>query len=185
VVSLRSPRGGPLLTCYRTVQATGSLVAELRAVAVVGKRLTIRTGLRDQRGRAVRTSTSMSVVNGGPELVRAGRVHVTPRADGFVRPSEPSVYYGFSAERNPRTFAGVDAAGRTILVTVDGRSTSSLGLTLVETAAVARALGLRSALNLDGGGSTTMVVRGRVANQPSDATGERPVGDTLLVLPRP
>ena len=43
---------------------------------------------------------------------------------------------------------------------------------------------MRDALNLDGGGSTTMVVRGEVVNQPSDATGERPVGDALLVLPR-
>jgi exopolysaccharide biosynthesis protein len=38
-------------------------------------------------------------------------------------------------------------------------------------------------MNLDGGGSTTMVVDGAVINMPSDATGERPVGDTLVVLP--
>jgi exopolysaccharide biosynthesis protein len=38
-------------------------------------------------------------------------------------------------------------------------------------------------LNLDGGGSTTMVVDGQVVNDPSDATGERPVGDALLILP--
>ena len=39
-------------------------------------------------------------------------------------------------------------------------------------------------MNLDGGGSTTMVIDGDVINQPSDATGERPVGDALLILPR-
>ena len=49
---------------------------------------------------------------------------------------------------------------------------------------MAKALGMRSALNLDGGGSTTMVVGGQVTNQPSDAAGERPVGDSLLILPR-
>ena len=38
-------------------------------------------------------------------------------------------------------------------------------------------------MNLDGGGSTTMVTNGQVVNQPSDATGERPIGDALLVLP--
>jgi len=54
---------------------------------------------------------------------------------------------------------------------------------MVETGAVAQALGMREALNLDGGGSTTMVVDDRVVNQPSDATGERPVGDALLILP--
>jgi len=43
---------------------------------------------------------------------------------------------------------------------------------------------MTDALNLDGGGSTTMTVAGQVVNSPSDATGERPVGDALLVLPR-
>jgi exopolysaccharide biosynthesis protein len=41
-----------------------------------------------------------------------------------------------------------------------------------------------AALNLDGGGSTTMVVRGEVVNRPSDPTGPRPVSDALLVVPR-
>ena len=60
--------------------------------------------------------------------------------------------------------------------------TASLGLGIAETAAVAKALGLRDALNLDGGGSTTMVVEGSVVNTPSDAAGERPIGDALIVL---
>jgi exopolysaccharide biosynthesis protein len=125
----------------------------------------------------------MSIVNGGPELVRDGRLHATPAADGMVHPGDPSFYYGWVHKRNPRTFAGVDAWGRTVLVTADGRSTSSLGLGVGETAAVARSLALRDAMNLDGGGSTTMVVDGSVINMPSDATGERPVGDALVVLP--
>lgn len=184
VVSLRSPRGGPLLAGYRAVQATGSRESALRSAATVGQRLDISTELRGERHHLIRRRSTMSIVNGGPELVRNGRLHVTPRADGFVRPTDPSFYYGFSAKRNPRTFAGVDASGRTILATADGRSTSSLGLTIVETGAVAQSLGMRNALNLDGGGSTTMVIGGQVTNQPSDATGERPVGDSLLVLPR-
>ena len=70
-----------------------------------------------------------------------------------------------------------------MFVTADGRSTDALGLSIPESAAVARALGLRDAVNLDGGGSTTMVVDGEVINNPSDAAGERPVGDALLILP--
>ena len=184
VVSLRSPRGGPLLPGYRTVQATGSLVSQLEDAAVVGERLRIRTRLLAAGHPVLQHGGVSSIVNGGPELVRNGRLHVTPRRDGFVRPTNPSFYYGFSASRNPRTFAGVDARGRTLLATADGRSTNSLGLTILETGAVAKALGMYDALNLDGGGSTTMVVRGEVVNQPSDATGERPVGDALLILPR-
>jgi exopolysaccharide biosynthesis protein len=48
---------------------------------------------------------------------------------------------------------------------------------------VMRALGARDALNLDGGGSTTMTVRGEAVNLPSDRTGERPVSDGVFVLP--
>jgi hypothetical protein len=184
VVSLRTPRGGPLLAGYRSVQATGDQTGRLQQVAVLGQRLRVQTRLLGLDREPVRTTARTSIVNGGPVLVRDGRVHVTPRRDGFVRPSDPSFYYGFSAKRNPRTIAGVDARGRTILATADGRSTASLGLSISETGAVARALGMVEGINLDGGGSTTMVVGGDVINQPSDATGERPVGDALLVLPR-
>jgi hypothetical protein len=184
VVAVRSTRGVALRAGYRSVQATGNLADDLESVAKLGRRLRLTTGLRGRGHHLVHPGSGVSVVNGGPELVRDGALHVTPRADGFVRPTEPSFYYGFSAERNPRTFAGTDAAGRTLIATVDGRSTASLGTTIVETAAVARALGMRDALNLDGGGSTTMVARGQVMNSPSDAEGERPVGDALLVLPR-
>lgn len=184
VVSLRTPRGGPLLPGYQAVQATGDQIAKLQRAATVGARLKLTTRLLDSSDHLVRPTPVTSIVNGGPELVRNGRVHVTPRRDGFVRPADPSTYYGFSAERNPRTFAGVDKRGRTILATADGRSTASLGLSITETGDVARAVGMVDAINLDGGGSTTMVVHGKVTNEPSDATGERPVGDALLVLPR-
>jgi exopolysaccharide biosynthesis protein len=46
-----------------------------------------------------------------------------------------------------------------------------------------RSLGAREALNLDGGGSTTMTVGARVVNRPSDPTGERAVSNGLFVLP--
>ncbi len=55
-------------------------------------------------------------------------------------------------------------------------------MTIAELAALLRELGAVEAVNMDGGGSTTMVVRGKVVNSPSDLTGERPVGDALLVF---
>jgi hypothetical protein len=183
VTDIRPVRGGTVPAGGRTVQATGDRVGALLAVARPGRTLAVRTALVDDRGRRVRTSPMTSIVNGGPELVRDGRLHATPATDGMVRPGDPSFAYGWAHKRNPRTFAGVDARGRTVLITADGRSTASLGLGIAETAAVAKSLGLRDALNLDGGGSTTMVVNGAVINVPSDATGERPVGDALVVLP--
>ena len=56
------------------------------------------------------------------------------------------------------------------------------GMTLVEPTALMTRLGVTDAMNLDGGGSTTMVVNGRYVNRPSDATGERPVSNALAVV---
>ena len=58
----------------------------------------------------------------------------------------------------------------------------SVGMTLPELAALMRRLGAADALNVDGGGSSTMVVGGRVLNRPSDATGERAVANAIAVL---
>ncbi|MFI9728778.1 phosphodiester glycosidase family protein [Streptomyces sp. NPDC052092] len=184
VRELRSVRGGSLPPGGSSIQATGRHLAALTALARPGERLRIDTGLRDDRGRRVTPGPGTDIVNAGPELVRGGRLHVTPATDGMVHPGDPSWYYGWVHKRNPRTLAGTDASGRTVLVTADGRSTDSLGLSITESAKVARSLGLRDAVNLDGGGSTTMVAKGQVVNVPSDAAGERPVGDALLILPR-
>jgi hypothetical protein len=183
VTAVRTRRGTTLPSGGRSVQATGDRVGELVALARVGRKLQIRTTLSTLSGQRVTPSRRESIVNGGPELVLDGRVHVTVNRDGFIREGEPSWYYGWGHKRNTRTFAGVDAQGRTVLATSDGRDLDSVGLSLAETGAVAQALGLVEAMNLDGGGSTTLVVDGAVANDPSDSAGERPVGDALLVLP--
>ena len=148
---------------------------DLDGVAV-GDRVDLDPSLVSSSGRALRTSADLSVVNGGPLLVRDGREDITQKQDGFVHPGDPSFAYGWFVKRNPRTIAGIDGQGRTVLVTVDGRSTTDLGLSTPEAADVARSLGLVDAINLDGGGSTAMAVRGQVIGHPSDATGERPVG---------
>jgi hypothetical protein len=99
--------------------------------------------------------------------------------------SEEGLSAGFDTARHPRTLIGVDSEDSIWLVTIDGRQPAlSLGMSFAELTALARRLGLRSALNLDGGGSTTMVVRGFVVNHPSDETGPRKVSDVILVFPR-
>jgi len=87
--------------------------------------------------------------------------------------------------RHPRSAVGISRDRKTLwLVTVDGRTERSVGMTLVELAEALRRLGAWDGLNFDGGGSTTLVVDGRVVNRTSDPTGERPVGNALLVLER-
>jgi hypothetical protein len=95
----------------------------------------------------------------------------------------------FGPVRHPRTAVGIAAGGRRVLlVAVDGRQRPySDGMTLRELAAFFLALGVPEAINLDGGGSTTMVVRDRggvlrIVNRPSDAAGERPVANALAVV---
>lgn len=93
----------------------------------------------------------------------------------------------FRTDRHPRTVIGVDGAGGIWLVAVDGRSPDvSVGMSFAELQRMCVALRLRDALNLDGGGSTTLVVDGRIVNQPSDVTGPRAVSDAIVVrLRRP
>jgi exopolysaccharide biosynthesis protein len=79
---------------------------------------------------------------------------------------------------------GRTETGAVVIATIDGRRTTSVGATLVEAAKVAQALGMQDSMNLDGGGSTTMVVNGALANVPSGSS-ERAVGDALVYVPSP
>jgi hypothetical protein len=89
---------------------------------------------------------------------------------------------GFDTERHPRTLIGVAPDGRVWLIAVDGRNAKlSLGMSFAELQGLVERVGLTDALNLDGGGSTTMVVRGAVVNHPSDVTGPRKVSDAIVV----
>lgn len=83
--------------------------------------------------------------------------------------------------RHPRTIIGSTGDGSTVLVTIDGRQRSRRGMTLPEAARFLRRLGVVDAYNLDGGGSSTMTVRGRVVNNPPGA--ERRVATALVVVP--
>lgn len=89
----------------------------------------------------------------------------------------------FTGARHPRTFVGFDRDTTLLYIcTVDGRQASSIGMTFADMFAFLHSLGASEGFNLDGGGSTTMVVRGRIVNSPSDATGERPVANSLQVI---
>jgi hypothetical protein len=88
-------------------------------------------------------------------------------------------------QAQPRTALGVQADGRLLFVVVDGRHRRySLGLSLLGLARLMRQLGAVDAVNLDGGGASTMVIRGRVVNRPSDGS-LRHVASAALVLRRP
>ncbi|MEI7634111.1 MAG: phosphodiester glycosidase family protein [bacterium] len=118
----------------------------------------------------------VSCVGGGPRLARAGKVS--------VEWEQEKVGKNFTTDRHPRTAAGITADGKTLyLVTVDGRQpVVSIGQSLLDLAEYMVSLGCSDAINLDGGGSTTMVVRGGVVNKPSDLNGPRTVTNALLAV---
>lgn len=179
LLRVQDVRGTALEPGQRSLQATGDRVGELDGLKV-GAALPMRLRLVGEDGRQL-VRPGSTVVNGAPQLLEDGADHITQAADGMVHPGNPSFQYGWVLQRNPRTFAGVDARGRTLLVTVDGRQLGESGLSIQEAADVARALGMQDAINLDGGGSTAMVVDGAVVTSPSDATGERAVGDAIFL----
>lgn len=108
-----------------------------------------------------------SMTGGGPTLVVNG-----------VIPG------GLQTAVHPRTAVGFNQdSTKVFFITVDGRQPGfSVGMSLPELANYMRSIGCHNAVNLDGGGSTTMVVRNRVVNSPSDAAGERPVANALLAI---
>ncbi|MGH2808223.1 MAG: phosphodiester glycosidase family protein [Actinomycetota bacterium] len=121
-------------------------------------------------GWSLRRVGIMDTIGGNPTLLENGRYSIGECSSSYF------------CGRNPRTGVGVTANGTVLLVTVDGRRPGySRGMTLREFADLFRYLGATDALNLDGGGSTTMVVNGRIVNRPSGGY-ERAVGSALLVL---
>lgn len=96
------------------------------------------------------------IISGGPYLVKKGQVYVDINEQKL----------GSIGGRNPRTAVGYTADNNLIIVTVDGRESSSVGMTLGELAAFMKSIGCVNAMNLDGGGSTVLYVNGRVVNHP-------------------
>lgn len=99
----------------------------------------------------------------------------------------------FNTARHPRSGACITQNGSMLLVAVDGRNEKAAGMSLREFTYYLYQQGCRDAINLDGGGSTTLVIAGQpdrgVVNMPSDNKqfdhqGERAVANALLVFPR-
>ena len=96
------------------------------------------------------------IISGGPYLVKDGKVYVDIQDQKLLA----------IGGRNPRTAIGYTKDNHFIIVTADGREGSSIGLTLKELAYYMQKIGCVNAMNLDGGGSTVMYVKGYITNKP-------------------
>jgi hypothetical protein len=129
------------------------------------------------------------LLQAGPVLVRGGRTVFDREADaeGFRR-GAGQFDSDITDGRHPRAAIGL-AGDRLLAVACDGRSRAEAGLSLDELAALLCVLGCDAALNLDGGGSTSLVVGGRLRNRPRGGFerpehGGRPISTALLFVPR-
>jgi hypothetical protein len=116
------------------------------------------------------------VVGGVPQLLKNGKIDITWEQEKASK--------SFVETRHPRTAVAKLNDGRFLMLTADGRTDESAGLDLYDLAKYMLELGAVDAMNLDGGGSTTMFVDGKVVNKPSDREGERKVSDAILVTLR-
>jgi hypothetical protein len=116
---------------------------------------------------------AVDALGAGPSLIRNGNIYLTTKVEEFGS--------DVAGGRAPRTALGITKEGRLLLVTVDGRQSHSVGLTLWDLAVFMQELGAVEAMNLDGGGSSEMVIYDRVINKPSDGR-ERRVGSALAIV---
>jgi exopolysaccharide biosynthesis protein len=116
------------------------------------------------------------IISGVPQLIEKGKINVTWQEEKSSK--------DFVETHHPRTAVAKLKDGKFLMVTVDGRSEESGGMSLYQLAEFLLEQGAVDAMNLDGGGSTTMVLGGAIINKPSDKEGERKVGDAILVFPR-
>ncbi|MDM1295661.1 phosphodiester glycosidase family protein [Sphingobacterium sp. N143] len=118
--------------------------------------------------------SSTAALAGGPLLIQDGKVLEQLNVD-------------FNNSRHPRTAVGLTKDNKLIVAVIDGRSSQSQGVTIPQLGEIMAALGCTSALNFDGGGSSTAWVRGEgIVNYPSDNgkfdhEGERAVATVFTV----
>ena len=120
--------------------------------------------------------TAEDIVGGVPQLIKNGKIEITWQ--------EEKTSKSFVETKHPRTAVAKLKDGKFLMITVDGRSEASGGIGLQNLAEILLEVGATDAMNLDGGGSTTMFLSGKIVNHPSDKEGERKVSDAILVFPR-
>ncbi|HWB91154.1 MAG TPA: phosphodiester glycosidase family protein [Puia sp.] len=120
-----------------------------------------------------------TAVGGGPVLIHDGKMRITDREEQLFPDATRD------GEHLPRTAMGYTRDGRLIVLVIQGRTPGvAAGATLNDEAQLLLDLGCYEALNLDGGGSSCMLVNGKETIRPSDEEGQRPVPAVFLIKPR-
>ena len=115
----------------------------------------------------------IQAVGAGPRLIKNGEPYVTTLGEEFGS--------DVAGGRAPRTALGITREGKALLLVVDGRRKTSVGFTLIELAQFMLEQGAVEAMNLDGGGSSQMMIGDQIVNTPSDGR-ERKLGAAIAVI---
>ncbi|MEB3299537.1 MAG: phosphodiester glycosidase family protein [Candidatus Sericytochromatia bacterium] len=156
------PRGGHVIS----VQGKG--IYEMR------ERLTMGTSVVIYARLTGRFAGAWHAIAAGPTLLENGDVKVTAKEERLPQ--------DIARGRAARTAIGYMGGQEILLATIDQKPGQSVGMTLYELARLLREAGCKDAVNLDGGPSTTMVLRNGLINQPRDGK-ERPIHNALLLFP--
>lgn len=145
--------------------------------ALQNKKKSLFIRYEDQNRKSLVFLDEVDIVAGVPQLIKDGSIDISWEQEKSSK--------AFVETRHPRTAVAKMKDGKFLMITVDGRQPGvSVGMNLNELAEYLLGLGAVDAMNLDGGGSTTMFLDGKVVNKPSDKEGERKVGDAILVTLR-
>ena len=169
VVSTNTTRGVALQPGQTSIQATGSYAASLLSLVQGGGVFETTLQLFDN-GQPVPLTPGMQADTGSEVLLSDG-VNLNPEPNGDT-----------GGSRNPETSIATTKNGDIILFTVEGRSTTSVGVNFPEESAALESLGAWNAEGLDGGGSTELVAAGQYVTTSSDGT-ERADGDAFVWVP--
>lgn len=182
-IVLATPPGGLPATRFKDVKP-GDKVQLAFAVAPLGSLAGALDAARSPTRVATRELTALphraapwgsitTGIGGGPRLLKDAATAIDGSDEGFDD--------GFVNGPHPRTAVGATADGKIVIVAVEGKPFVSSGVSLPDLAAILKRYGAVNAINLDGGGSTTMAVGGVTVNYPNLGTGERRVADMLAL----
>lgn len=191
---------------HRLVSASGKYLNILKKLVHSTSSVSISQRIWSDAGEVL-LAKGMYIINGGPTLLSGGKTQITQRAQqGWdIAPANigsaavdsrdeisqieqtdnnrVNFYQNWVLQRHPRTAVGLTDLGTVFIVVVYGRDPlQSIGASVSEMADIMKDLGADKAINLDGGGSSVMVIEGENTGKPSDTNGERAVAEALLFI---
>nr|WP_252729184.1 phosphodiester glycosidase family protein [Aliiglaciecola lipolytica] len=188
---------------HRLVVASGDSVSQLEKFVSTKTKVVINQQVTSDSGELT-LRKGMYVINGGPTLLVDGKQPISQRrsqgwgvtpvkggtaaidhrddiSEALPENNRINFYQNWVLKRHPRTAVGVTNTGDVYVVVVYGRDPfKSIGASITEMSELMLELGVQKAINLDGGGSSVMVVNGQITGKPSDSNGERAVAEALL-----